>query len=289
MENLRVSLGKKHQAGQRTKTEAAVATLDQRVANNANVKKMLGRGYSYSMTHWNDKQLEVSKVFSHTFKWCIDLNLYGEGPVCYEKKGCLEEMLEEQGETTMTLKGEPINADIVSSWSQGLDRAKRYFEKFYIFSRNQVKRSEADINLQLISSTVNRGNKEVAKLLIKKTSCCHSELEMCTKVMLAEEIETLRGVLPQRRQPPLIDIRKLSKPELKDILIKFRKIHFKRDKRAKDQIKDEIFSQHRIRNQSDLAARKDELKQTFYSLSEDIKEEYQQHDLHYTSPLLMRT
>ena len=214
MENIRGPLGKKFQAGQNMKVETTLATLAQRTSNKANINEMLGHQHSSKAKHWNDREVDVTKVFVETFKWCIELNLYGDGPVKIQSKTSLS--VEQQTDITMTPEGEQINSAILTSFSEGKERVLKYFEKFYICSKFQVRRTEADINLQLISSTVSQAQEELFKSIVKKTSCNSAELnkQWCTKKIIVDEIELLRQKskkLPKRYKPPSIDYSKQKK------------------------------------------------------------------------------
>ena len=278
MENIRVPLGKKCQAGQNMKVETTLATLEYRVSNKPKMDEMLGHHYSFKAKNWNDREIDVTKVFVETFKWCLELNLYGEGPIKLQSRSesSVEEQTLESSAITMTPKGEQINAAILTSFSEGQERVRKYFEKFYICYRFQVRRTEVDINLQLISSTVSQAQKEFYKLMIQRTSVNPAELnnKWCTKQVIANEIEMLRPSLPKQKQPPIIDI-KAGKPELVEILVKYRKISFKRHRNAKDNIQKEITTIFGIQTESNKKVRSKELKQKFYSLDTLEKKKYQ--------------
>ena len=286
MENIRVPLGKKYQAGQNMKVETTLATLEHRVSNKANMDEMLGHHYSCKSKHWNDREVDVTKVFVETFKWCLELNLYGEGPVNLQSRtgSSVEEQTLESSGITMTPKGEQINAAILTSFSEGQERVRKYFEKFYICYRFQVRRTEADINLQHISSTVSQAQKELSKLIIQKTSCNSAQLndlKWCTKQIIANEIEMLRPSLPKRNQPPTIDI-KAGKLQLAETLVKYRTRYFRHDRKAKDRIKEEITTTLGVQTESNTKARAKELKLKFYSLDTEEKKKYQ-NQINYTS------
>ena len=98
-------------------------------------------------------------------------------------------------------------------------------KKFYILTKNQVKRSEADMNIQNISCTVKQDKKECDKILVQKTCCEIDKLKVyCTKRDLVTEIEELWGVLPERIGPPAIDYSKTSikKSDLLQVVCKYK-------------------------------------------------------------------
>ena len=135
MENIRKPLGKKVQAGMQVKVETTLTLLDKQAKNNFELNELLGHNHSYAKENWNDRKGEVAAPFVETFKWCMKLNLYREGPIAVattpESSSSNNNDIEQSDEIFMTPKGEVINSAMMKCWSLGTERAKKYYEKSF--------------------------------------------------------------------------------------------------------------------------------------------------------------
>ena len=100
--------------------------------------------------------------------------------------------------------------------------------------------------------------------------------------MVVNEIDQLRLILPHDHHPPIVHPEKNRKDELLDILIESRKKYFQIHPTAENETRQHVVREIQLNSSSDTEARKNELKSTFFSLHENMKEHFDKHKMHLT-------
>eukprot|EP00568_Trieres_chinensis_P018051 CAMPEP_0183329004 /NCGR_PEP_ID=MMETSP0160_2-20130417/84571_1 /TAXON_ID=2839 ORGANISM="Odontella Sinensis, Strain Grunow 1884" /NCGR_SAMPLE_ID=MMETSP0160_2 /ASSEMBLY_ACC=CAM_ASM_000250 /LENGTH=212 /DNA_ID=CAMNT_0025497181 /DNA_START=1161 /DNA_END=1796 /DNA_ORIENTATION=+ len=169
----------------------------------------------------------------------------------------------------VNLKGDKLNADFLNLHKIGKKRAIQYFVRFYIDTRYEVKRSEADRNIGLVPCTASKYQEMKDKLMQQHLSLDAKVLKrVFVKRTALEMVEKMVATLDEHEvQFERSSPEKLDKTGLLDYLIQVRRILFQHVPGYKEDAKQEA-KRLRCASETSPAQRRLILAGDFYSLSE---------------------
>lgn len=179
--------------------------------------------------------------------------------------------------------GEHLNPELLYFCVAGTKRAERYFELYYIDQKHVVSRSEEDVSLECLPLSVGDLTNLKAKYVETKVSVSHSVLnKLMNKEQLVSAIKevhfTLTFDLDQEEELPR-GLNSKKKNVLIELLIKYRKQHFRHDKEAKAHLEEEAKREFDEDHQAEMPM-EEVLELDIYKLSADVMEKER-----YSSPV----
>ena len=171
MKDMRMWLGKHASMHHHKLVEQVAVTLNERKKKKclgSKSKKKVDTGQSSSPV----KELEINKVFCESLLFAYETNLWGPGDIVFDEKkkaSCHEETNSDNWRSNQrpfkSVKGVPLNTDLLFCVSTGTMRASKYFETFLVDGnlndpKRPEKESEGGVSLKKVETKVAEDEKD---------------------------------------------------------------------------------------------------------------------------------
>lgn len=205
----------------------------------------------------------------------VEMRIWSDEPPRIKRKGRGEHYDSCDGEV-LTVPGGELDASILASHKIGVERTKQYGIHYCIDSYGNSSRTQAEVDLSKLDTTVDSIKQSMDREMILGRSVKAAEFgpKWCTIALMKKEIESHRQVLQEMgeediKAPPLPA--GTSKPDVVSALIKYRKKIFKKHSEVKQDIEARITAKFDKARQTTKKSRVEILKSTLFSLSDSVR------------------
>jgi hypothetical protein len=162
MRDMRMWLGKHASTHHHNLVEQVAVSLDEmKKAKKVAAKQVPGANEKDNNP--NIKMIEIDHIYCEVLVYCTDSNIWGQGPIKIQEK-TTEKVDELRMRDFKSLKGVPLNTDLLFLVSQGTEIAEKYWKNFLVDGNwNDPSRPETKdggVSLKRIDSTMAAGDEQ---------------------------------------------------------------------------------------------------------------------------------